>query len=77
VCKDEQSRLNFSKCQDLTTEACSVHKSSVSQICRDDGNTALAVPLGGVCFITLHYICMHVCVQSCTMYIIYTPPLFC
>jgi hypothetical protein len=29
---DERCRLNFSKCQDLTAEACGVHKSSVSRI---------------------------------------------
>jgi hypothetical protein len=35
VSEDERSRLNFSKCQDLTAEACGVHKSSVSRICGD------------------------------------------
>jgi hypothetical protein len=33
--EDEQNRLNSSKCQDLTAEACGVHKSGVSRICRD------------------------------------------
>jgi hypothetical protein len=33
--EDERSRLNFSKCQDLTAEACGVHKSNISRICRD------------------------------------------
>jgi hypothetical protein len=35
----ERSRLNFSKCQDLTASW------SISQIFRDNGNTPLAVPL--------------------------------
>jgi hypothetical protein len=33
--EDGQSRLNLSKCQDLAAEACGVHKSNVSLICRD------------------------------------------
>jgi hypothetical protein len=33
--EDEQSRLDFLKCQDLTAKAFFVHKSSVSQIFRD------------------------------------------
>jgi hypothetical protein len=33
--QDERNRLNFWKCQDLTAEACGIHKSSVSRICRD------------------------------------------
>jgi hypothetical protein len=32
---DERSRLNFSKCQDLTAKAYGVHKSTVSKICGD------------------------------------------
>jgi hypothetical protein len=45
ACEDERSRYNFSKCQDLTAEACDDHKLSISQICRDDRDTPLAVPL--------------------------------
>jgi hypothetical protein len=33
--EDERNRLNFSKCQDLTAEACGIHKSSVSRVCRE------------------------------------------
>jgi hypothetical protein len=47
--EDERSRLHFSKCQDPTAEACGVHKSSVSRICRDakksnaEGDTVFCV----------------------------------
>jgi hypothetical protein len=33
--EDVRSKLNSSKCQDITAEACGVYKSSVSRICRD------------------------------------------